>query len=91
MIQSPEWMQDETISQIPPEKLAFLEMLAVQSQGKSQKEMLPFLLGLAKLSKERNISFTPEEFNLIIKAIEKNGSPEDIAFIRKAKLLLKRR
>lgn len=75
------WINDPALTSIDQTKLIFLEKLVNQSNSikNNQKEMLPFLLSLSKLSKENNISFTKEEVELIYSVLEKKSSPEDIA------------
>ena len=54
-----EWMNDPALAAIDKAKIEFLEKLFVQSASidmTNQKEMLPFLLSLSKLSKENNIT-----------------------------------
>ena len=47
-----EWMNDPALEEIDKSKLAFLEKLVIKSSSMTQKEMLPFLLSLSKLSRE---------------------------------------
>ena len=61
-----EWMNDPALEGIDKSKLAFLEKLVIKSSSMTQKEMLPFLLSLSKLSRENNISFDKNEIQLII-------------------------
>ena len=56
-----EWMNDPALEGIDKSKLDFLEKLVIKSSSMTQKEMLPFLLSLAKLSRENNISFDKNE------------------------------
>lgn len=77
--QNPLWMSDPSVEHIPKEKLEFLGELASGSQGKSQKEMLPYIMTLMKKAKEKGLSFTPLEIQTIISAIKKYSSPEDLA------------
>ena len=81
-----EWMNDPALAGIDKAKLSFLEKLFIQSASidmTNQKEMLPFLLSLSKLSKENNISFDKDEFALIYSVIQKYSSKEDIAKMEK--------
>lgn len=74
----PAWMQEPAVAHISAEKLDFLQNLVFESSQLSQKELLPFLMALAKRSKESNISFTQEEMNAIIDSIKKYSTPEEI-------------
>ena len=81
-----EWMKDPALAGIDKAKLSFLEKLFVQSASidmTNQKEMLPFLLSLSKLSKENNISFDNDEVALIYSVLQKYSSKEDISKMEK--------
>ena len=78
-----EWMNDPALQDIDKNKLLFLEKLVKQSAGLTQKEMLPFLLSLSKMSKENNISFEKEEMKLIYSVILKYSTPDDIEKMKK--------
>lgn len=73
------WMSDPSVAHIPKEKLEFLGELAAGGHGKSQKEMLPYIMSLMKKAKEKGLSFTPLEIQTIITAIKKYSSPEELA------------
>lgn len=77
--ESAKWMSDPTVKHIPKEKLEFLGELASGGQGKSQKEMLPYIMTLMKKAKEKGLVFTPMEIQTIIAAIKKHSSPEELA------------
>jgi len=80
------WMNDPALEGIDKAKLSFLEKLFVQSTTvdmTNQKEMLPFLLSLSKLSRENNISFDKSEVALIYSVLQKYSSKEDIAKMEK--------
>ena len=63
----PQWMSDPDIADIPQNKLDFLQLMVSQGNGLSPKEMLPFLMRVAKQGKENAISFSPEELKRIVK------------------------
>lgn len=80
-----DWMNDPALAGIDKAKLDFLGKLLIQSSSidkTNKKEMLSFLMSLSKLSKENNISFSKEEFQLIYSVIQKYASPEDITKIQ---------
>ena len=78
-----EWMDDPALKDIDKSELLFLEKLVIQSSKLTQKEMLPFLLSLSKLSKENNISFDKSEMKLIYSVIQKYSTPDDIEKMQK--------
>ena len=75
--QPPLWMKEPSVRTIPREKLDFLQKLVFESSSLSRKELLPFLMSLAQKSKNANISFSKEETDAIIQAIQKHSSPEE--------------
>lgn len=77
------WMNDPALEGIDKSKLAFLEQLVIKSSTMTQKEMLPFLMSLSKLSRENNISFDKNEIQLIYSVIQKYSTPDDIAKMQK--------
>ena len=72
-----EWMKDDALSNISQEKLEFLKKIFVQGSKLTQKEMMPYLLSLSKLSSENNISFSKDEMKLIYSVLQKYSTPED--------------
>ena len=48
--QTPLWMQDDLVKDIPREKLEFLSTLFAKGHGKSQKEMMALLMPAMRLS-----------------------------------------
>lgn len=74
-------LNDPSLSDIPRNKLIFLQKLFFESKEKKQNELLPFFLSLVKVSKEENISFTDHEIDRIIKVIKSNSSEQDLSKI----------
>ena len=79
MSETPTWMQDASVSNIAPEKLEFLKTLVEGGQGKSQKEMMLYMMQNMKIAKTKGLSFTPSELQLLMETIRKYSSPEDLA------------
>lgn len=77
------WMDDPALEGVDKSKLAFLEQLVIKSSTMTQKEMLPFLMSLSKLSRENNISFDKNEIQLIYSVIQKYSTPDDIVKMQK--------
>lgn len=85
------WLDDPDVAHIDKTKLDFLQMLVFESNGLSQKQMLPFLMAAAKRSRENNISFTEEEMDTIINTLRKYASPEDIEKMNKMTIAFRNR
>lgn len=81
-----EWINDPALNGIAKEKLAFLEKIFAQITSvdmANQKEMLPFLLSLSKLSRENNISFDKSDVALVYSVLQKYSDKEDKAKMEK--------
>ncbi|MBQ7956248.1 MAG: hypothetical protein IJ282_10930 [Lachnospiraceae bacterium] len=79
MSQHAKWMDDPMVSHISKEKLEFLGELVAGGHGKSQKEMMPYMMSVMKKAKANGITFTPADIQTIITAIKKYSSPEELA------------
>lgn len=79
----PDWMNDDAIKNISPQKLAFLEKMFQESHGKTKKEMMPFLMSMMQKAKRENLTFTPAEMNAAVAAIKKHSSEEELHKINK--------
>ncbi len=74
----PAWMADPLVSEIPRQKLDFLGRLFADGHGKSQKEMMAYLMPMMKKAKQENLTFTPQEMSAAIAAIKKHSSEEEL-------------
>ena len=79
----PVWMTDPLVKDIPEKKLQFVEQLFAQGHGKSQKEMMAYLMPMMKKAKAENLTFTPQEMNAAIAAIRKHSTQEELSQIDK--------
>ncbi len=75
---TPSWMEDPSVQNIPPEKLAFLSQLYQQGQGKSQKEMMRFLMPMLTQARQKGLTFTPQELQIAVSAIRKSSTPDEL-------------
>lgn len=75
----PEWFSDPRIQNIAPEKLELMKRLAVQIEGKSQKEAMPIMIGAAASAAKQNLQFTPEEFSLLFDIMKTGKSDSEKA------------
>lgn len=74
----PKWMSDELVKDISPKKLEFLAQMFTQGQGKSQKEMMFFLMPMMKKAKQEKLTFTPQEMQAAIAAVKKYSTEEEL-------------
>lgn len=78
MSERPQWMSDPLVAGIPQQKLDFLEQMFNSGRGKSQMEMMTFLMPMLKKARQERLTFTQEEMNAAIAAIKKYSSTEEL-------------
>lgn len=79
----PAWMSDSLVKDIPRKKLEFLGEMFTQGHGKSQKELMAFMMPMMKKAKQENLTFTPQEMSAAIAAIKKYSSADELKQIDK--------
>lgn len=79
----PAWMDDEMVKGIDSAKLDFLGSLFAEGHGKSQKEMMSYIMPMMKKAKQENLTFTPQEMNAAINAIKKHSTESELTQIDK--------
>lgn len=84
MNQERSWMDDPALRNIDREKLIFLQNAVFDSKNLTQKEMMPFLMAMAQKAKKNSIQFTESEMKLIVDALKKTSTKEDLAKINQA-------
>lgn len=82
-----EWMKEDSLKDIDPYKLDFLQALLFESKNLKREQMLPFLMAVAKRGQAKNITFTEEEINKIVAVLKKHASPEELSKIEKVMAL----
>ena len=76
--QTPLWMQDDLVKDIPREKLDFLSSHFAQGHGKNQKEMMALLMPAMRRAKQEHLTFTPQEMQATITAIKKYSTESEL-------------
>lgn len=71
------WMNHPALKNIDPRKQAILVELVNESEGKPLDKSLPCLMRASTKLKAQNLSFTPEESNLMIEILSKDMTPQD--------------
>ncbi len=74
----PTWMNDPLVKDIPKEKLAFLKEMFEGGKGKSQKEIMLYMMPMMKKAKQQNLTFNNAELNAAITAIKKHSTQEEL-------------
>ena len=84
-----DWTKNPGLAGIDPAKLAMLQSLASQGSGKSQKELLPFLMAATSNAKKEGKQFTHQEMEMIVEVLKAGKSPQETAQIDKMMNLMK--
>lgn len=82
------WMNNPNLKNIDKNKLQALWTLTNQGTGKSQNELLPFLMAAASQSKKDGISFSPDEISTIIEVMKIGKSQEEIQKIDRIRMMM---
>lgn len=86
-----DWMNDESLKNIEPYKLQFLQALVFESSNLKKEQMLPFLMAVMKRGKEKNVSFSEDEISAIVTVLRKFATPEELSKIEKIMALRNRK
>lgn len=86
-----DWMNDESLKNIEPYKLQFLQALVFESSNLKKEQMLPFLMAVMKRGKEKNVSFSEGEISAIVAVLRKSATPEELSKIEKIMALRNRK
>ncbi|CDD46021.1 putative uncharacterized protein [Firmicutes bacterium CAG:534] len=86
-----DWMNDESLKNIEPYKLQFLQALVFESSNLKKEQMLPFLMAVMKRGKEKNVSFSEDEISAIVAVLRKSATPEELSKIEKIMALRNRK
>ena len=74
-----EWMKDESLKEIDPYKLEFLQALVFESSNLRKEQLFPFLMAVAKRGQEKSVTFSDEEINAIVAVLKKQATPEELS------------
>jgi len=74
----PAWMDDPLVKDIPQRKLDFLGKLFADSRGKSQKQMMSYIMPMMKKAKAEKLTFNQNEVNACIQAIKKHSTQQEL-------------
>lgn len=73
---SDNWKSNPSLKGIDPKKLEFLNYFAEQAKGSNQDGMLPLLLSVTNMAKQKGISFSKQETDLLFQILSTNLTPE---------------
>jgi hypothetical protein len=77
--QSQDWTQHPNLGSIDAAKLQMLQSFVSQGQGKSQSDMLPFLMMAMQSSQNSGMSFNTDEISQIIEVLKIGKSEKEVS------------
>ncbi len=78
-----DWMKDESLKDIEPYKLEFLQALIFESSKLRKEQLLPFLMNIAKGGPDRKVSFTDEEIDAVVAVLKKHATDAELTKMEK--------
>ncbi len=84
-----EWKQSEAFLNMEPKKKAMIELLQKTLEGKQLTEALPILTNWKKQMQKENISFTPQENQLLTEIFSSQMTPAQRQQFEYLKTLMK--
>ena len=82
------WTHNPSLQDIDPAKIEMLLKFTEQGKGKSQKDLLPFLMAIAGQSKKSGMAFSPQETDAIIEVLKTGKSPAEVQKIERLRGLM---
>ena len=74
----PMWKNHPALAGMDPKKLFLLTKISEKIEGKSENDILPILMAAMTSARKQNISFTPDEFELLFSILKEGKSPQQI-------------
>ena len=72
------WKNHPALAGMDPKKLFLLTKISEKIEGKSENDVLPILMAAMTSARKQNISFTPDEFELLFSILKEGKSPQQI-------------
>ena len=86
-----DWMKEESLKDIDPYKLEFLQALFFESRNLKKEQMIPFLMAVTKRGQEKNVTFSEDEIGKIVAVLKKHASPDEVTKIEKVMAMRSRK
>ena len=85
------WKQSDAFLNMEPKKKAMIELLQTSLEGKPLTEALPILTNWKKKMQQENISFTPQENQLLTEIFSSQMTPAQRQQFEYLKTLMKQK
>jgi len=74
----PMWKNHPALAGMDPKKIFLLTKISEKIEGKSEQEILPVLMAAMTSARKQNISFTPEEFEILFSILKEGKSSQEV-------------
>lgn len=72
------WKNHPALAGMDPKKIFLLTKISEKIEGKSEQEILPVLMAAMTSARKQNISFSPQEFDLLFSILKEGKSSSEI-------------
>ena len=74
----PMWKNHPALAGMDPKKVFLLTKISEKIQGKSETDVMPILMAAMTSARKQNISFTPNEFEILFSILKEGKSDQEI-------------
>lgn len=74
----PTWKNHPALAGMDPRKLFLLTKVSEKVEGKTESEIMPILMAAMNSARKQNLSFSPQEFELLFSILKEGKSKEEI-------------
>ena len=74
----PTWKNHPALAGMNPKKVFLLTKISEKIQGKSETDVMPILMAAMTSARKQNISFTPNEFEILLSILKEGKSDQEI-------------
>ena len=74
----PTWKNHPALAGMDPKKVFLLTKISEKIEGKSEQDILPILMAAMTSAWKQNISFTPQEFEILFSILKVRKSEQEV-------------
>ena len=74
----PTWKNHPALDGMYPKKVFLLTKISEKIEGKSEQDILPILMAAMTSARKQNISFTPQEFEILFSILKEGKSEQEV-------------
>ena len=74
----PTWKNHPALAGMDPKKVFLLTKISEKIQGKSENDVMPVLMAAMTSARKQNISFTPNEFEILFSILKEGKSEQEV-------------